>query len=432
MEDFPFGKARTLEISIIPASMSLVDTVSILVCLAAVFSYVNHRYIKLPHSIGLMALALAMSLAIFGLGKFEVKLSADVLAFIRAIDFNQALMTGMLSFLLFAGALHVDLAELVEQKYLVGSLASAGVVLSAGIIGFSTRYLFGLIGLDLPLLACLLFGALISPTDPVAVLGIARKAGMRKSLETTIVAESLLNDGVGVVVFLVILEAAAQGQPSFAGASLLFLREAFGGILLGLATGSAAYWMLKGVDQYQLEILTTLALVMGTYSAAGALHASGPLAVVVAGLLIGSHGRSFAMSEETRAHLDEFWQLVDELLNAVLFVLMGLEMLVLEFRWKYLAAGMIAIPVALATRYITVSLPLRLLGRAGAAHEKTELILTWGGLRGGLAVAMALSIPHSGWRDAILTITYTVVAFSIMVQGLTVGRLVRSAKARES
>ena len=405
--------------------MSLLNTVSIVVCLAALLSYINYRYIKLPHAIGLMALALGMSLGIAFFGRFELRLSGDVLAFIRAIDFNQALMTWMLSFLLFAGALSVNLAELLEQKWLVGSLASAGVLVSTVIIGFSSRFLFGLLGVNLPVVAALLFGALISPTDPVAVLGIVRRAGMRKSLETTIVAESLLNDGVGVVVFLVILGLAAGVQPSFFGASWLFLQEIIGGLLLGGATGLLAYWMLKGIDQYQVEILITLALVMGTYAAASAVRASGPLAVVVAGLFIGNHGRSFAMSEATRTHLDDFWQLVDVLLNAILFLLIGLEMLVLHFQWKYLAAGLVAIPLVLIARFISVSLPLRLLRREGSWQEKTSLILTWGGLRGGLAVAMALSIPRISWRDAIVTITYVIVVFSILVQGLTVGRLVR-------
>ncbi|NNN05951.1 MAG: sodium:proton antiporter [Elusimicrobia bacterium] len=409
--------------------MSLVDTVSILVCLAALFSYINSRYIKLPHAIGLMALALGASLVIVLLGRLELKFSGDVLDFIRSINFNEALMSGMLSFLLFAGSLQVNLVELLEQKYLVGALASVGVLLSTLIIGFSARFFFALIGVELPLIACLLFGALISPTDPVAVIGIVRKAGMSRSLETTIVAESLLNDGVGVVIFLVILELAARGRPSLAGAALLFLREAVGGMLLGLATGSVAYWMLKNVDHYQSEILTTLALVMGTYSAASALHVSGPLAVVVAGLLIGNHGRTFALPETTRIHLDEFWQLIDELLNAILFVLMGLEMLVLEVRLRYLAAGLIAIPLVLAARYISVSAPLRVLRRQGTPLGKSDWILTWGGLRGGLAVAMALSVPRGGWRDAIVTITYTVVVFSILVQGLTIGRLVRRAGA---
>ncbi|MDE2142775.1 MAG: sodium:proton antiporter [Elusimicrobia bacterium] len=409
--------------------MSLVDTASVLVCLAALFSYVNDRFLKLPHTIGLMALALGMSLLIVLLGKFEFKISGDALNFIRDIDFNRALMTGMLSFLLFAGALQVDPAELLKQKYLVGSLATIGVLLSTAIIGLSSFYLFGLIGVGLPLIACLLFGALISPTDPVAVLGIARKAGMGKSLETTIVAESLLNDGVGVVVFLVILEIAASGHPGMAGAAVLFLREAVGGVALGLATGTIAYFMLKKVAHYQLEILTTLALVMGTYSTAAALHASGPLAVVAAGLSIGNRGRANALSEATRTRLDDFWELIDELLNAVLFVLMGLEMLVLEVHWKYLLAGFIAIPLALAARYVSVSLPLRLLEPRDRSRDNAGLILTWGGLRGGLAVAMALSIPHGDWRDAIVTITYVVVVFSILVQGLTVGRLARSGQA---
>jgi CPA1 family monovalent cation:H+ antiporter len=395
--------------------MNLLNTVSIIVCLAALFSYVNYRFIKLPHAIGLMALALGMSLGIDFFGRFELRLNGDILAFIRTIHFNQALMTWMLSFLLFAGALTVNLAELLEQKWLVGSLASIGVLVSTGIIGFSSRFLFGLLGVKIPVIAGLLFGALISPTDPVAVLGIARQAGMRKSLETTIAAESLLNDGVGVVVFLVMLGVAAGGHPSFADGSWLFLREVIGGLLLGIATGLLSYWMLKGIDEYQVEILITLALVMGTYAAAAALHASGPLAVVVAGLFIG-----------TRKHIDDFWQLIDVLLNAILFLLIGLEMLVLDFQWKYLAAGLVAVPLVLAARFISVSLPLRLLRRQGSWQDKTSLILTWGGLRGGLAVAMALSIPRSNWRDAIVTITYVIVIFSILVQGLTLGRLVRS------
>lgn len=406
--------------------MSLINTISVLVCMAALLSYLNYRFIKLPHTIGLMALALGMSLGIALLGRLELTLSDDAATFIRAINFNRALMEGMLSFLLFAGALQVNLPELLEQKYLVGFLASGGVLISAGIIGLSSYFLFGILGVKLPFVACLLFGTLISPTDPVAVVSIVRKAGMRRSMETTIVAESLLNDGVGVVAFLVILELAASGQLSFAGASLHFFQEALGGMLLGLAAGTLAYWMLKGVDQYQLEILITLALVMGTYAAASALRSSGPLAVVVAGLFIGNHGRSFAMSEATRSHLDDFWHLIDELLNAILFVLMGLELMILDFRWKYLAAGLAAIPLVLAARYLSVSLPLHLFRRRDSSRDKTDLILTWGGLRGGLAVAMALSIPHGAWRDAIVTITYTIVVFSILVQGLTVGRLIRS------
>ena len=407
--------------------MSLIQTITLLVCLSAVFSYLNYRYLKLPMTIGLMALALAMSLVLVALGKLGLPVEAQAISFMKGIDFNEALMHGMLSFLLFAGALHFNVHDLLDQKWFIGTLASVGLLASTLIVGSLAYYLFALVGLHLPFLYCLLFGALISPTDPIAVLGILRTAGAPKSLEIKITGESLFNDGVAVVVFLVLLGVAGHEVASAGSIALLFLEEAVGGAILGLALGYVAYFMLKSVDNYQVEILLTLALVMGGYALADALHTSGPIAVVVAGLVVGSYARHMAMSETSREYLDTFWELVDELLNAVLFVLIGLEVLVLTFHGHYILAGLIAIPVVLLARFLSVGLPVKLFSFKREFTPRATTILTWGGLRGGISVAMALSLPPGPLRDAIVTITYVVVTFSILVQGLTIGRVVQSS-----
>lgn len=406
--------------------MSLIQTITLLVCLSAIFSYLNYRYLKLPMTIGLMALALAMSLLLVALGKLGFPVEAQAITFIKGIDFNEALMHGMLSFLLFAGALHFNIHDLLDQKWFIGTLASLGLLASTLIVGSLAYYLFALVNLDLPFLYCLLFGALISPTDPIAVLGILRTAGAPKSLEVKITGESLFNDGVGVVVFLVLLGVAGHEVASAGSIARLFLQEAVGGAILGLALGYLAYFMLKSVDNYQVEILLTLAIVMGGYALADALHTSGPIAVVVAGLVVGSYARHMAMSETSREYLDTFWELVDELLNAVLFVLIGLEVLVLTFHGHYILAGLIAIPVVLLARFLSVGLPVKLFSFKQEFAPRATTILTWGGLRGGISVAMALSLPPGPLRDAIVTITYVVVTFSILVQGLTIGRVVQS------
>ena len=407
--------------------MGLIQTITLLVCLSAVFSYLNYRYLKLPMTIGLMALALAMSLVLVALGKLGLPVEAQAISFMKGIDFNEALMHGMLSFLLFAGALHFNVHDLLDQKWFIGTLASVGLLASTLIVGSLAYYLFALVGLDLPFLYCLLFGVLISPTDPIAVLGILRTAGAPKSLEIKITGESLFNDGVAVVVFLVLLGVAGHEVASAGSIALLFLEEAVGGAILGLALGYVAYLMLKSVDNYQVEILLTLAIVMGGYALADALHTSGPIAVVVAGLVVGSYARHMAMSETSREYLDTFWELVDELLNAVLFVLIGLEVLVLTFHGHYILAGLIAIPVVLLARFLSVGLPVKLFSFKRELAPRATTILTWGGLRGGISVAMALSLPPGPFRDAIVTITYVVVTFSILVQGLTIGRVVQSS-----
>ncbi len=411
--------------------MSLVETITVLVCLSALFSYVNERFLQLPATIGLMALGLSVSLVMVALGMLGMPLHRQAVAFMQRIDFNETLMHGLLSFLLFAGALHFNVRDLFGQKWFIGTLASVGIALSTCLVGILTYYAFRLVDLEISFLYCLLFGALISPTDPIAVLGILKKAGAPKSLETKIVGESLFNDGVGVVVFVVLLGVAARGVTDPMDVGLLFLEEAGGGALLGTALGFLTASMMATIDDYRVEILLSLALVMGGYALANALHMSGPIAVVVAGLVIGSHARQSAMSETTRRYLDTFWELVDELLNAVLFVLIGLEVLALTFEGRYLAAGLIMIPIVLMARLVSVALPLYLfrLWRRFSPHAAT--ILTWGGLRGGISVAMALSLPPGQVRDAIVGVTYVIVAFSILVQGLTIERLIRATSAEK-
>jgi len=408
--------------------MKLFNILAVLITLSAVFSYINYRFIKLPTTIGVMAISLVGSLGITLLGPLGFGLEEDALRLLDSIDFDETLLHGMLSFLLFAGALHIDLDRLAHQKWIIGTLATVGTVGSTFIIGILAYLVLDWLNIGLPLMHCLLFGALISPTDPIAVLGILKKAGVPESLETKISGESLFNDGVAVVVFLVLLQIAAGGHDITAVAvAWLFAKEALGGIVYGLLIGGIAYGMLKSVDNYQVEVLITLALVAGGYALADALHLSGPIAIVVAGLLIGNHGRLLAMSDRTRSHLDTFWELVDEVLNVVLFVLIGLEVLVLSWNQSYLIASVLMIPLLLLSRFVSVAVPIVIMRRFRTFSPSVIKILTWGGLRGGISVAMALSLPPGRHRDIILTITYAIVVFSIIVQGLTIGKLVEPA-----
>jgi CPA1 family monovalent cation:H+ antiporter len=409
--------------------MKLFHILAILISLSALFSYLNYRYLKLPTAIGLMLIALLSSLALLILGPLATDVEAYAAALLRTVDFDETLLHGMLSFLLFAGALHVNLADLAKQRWVIATLATASVLGATVIIGYLAYWVFGLLDLDIPFIYCLLFGALISPTDPIAVLGILKSTAAPKTLETKITGESLFNDGVAVVVFLVLLGVATGGdQISAASVAGLFIQEAVGGVLYGLAIGTLAYWMLKRVDDYSVEVLITLALTTGGYALAEVLHLSAPIAIVVAGLLIGNHGRSFAMSDRTREHLDTFWELVDEILNAVLFVLIGMEVLVLAVRQEYLLAGLLAIPITLLARLVSVGVPVGIMRRYRSFSPMVVTILTWGGLRGGISVALALSLPQGAVRDTLVTVTYMVVAFSILVQGLTIGPLVRRAQ----
>lgn len=406
--------------------MSIINIAAILISLAAVFSFINYRYIKLPMTIGLMAQGLALSLLVLLLDAFGLPLKAHADTLIKSIDFNETLMQGMLSYLLFAGALHVDLDDLAKQKWVIAVLASVGVVLSTFIIGIFMWLVLPLLGIQLSFIYCLVFGSLISPTDPIAVLGILKAVGAPKTLATKITGESLFNDGVGVVVFLVIAGIAASGTiDSPDQIAKLFFEEALGGAALGLVLGGIVYKMLKQTDHYSVEILLTVALVSGGYALATAIHVSGPIAMVIAGLLIGNHGRAMAMSDKTREHLDNFWELVDEILNAVLFVLIGLEVLVLQLSGQSVLAGILAIPLVLLARFMVVATPISLFKIKRGFSPNAIKVLTWGGLRGGISVALALSLAASTERDIIVVMTYIVVAFSILVQGTTVGKLIK-------
>ena len=408
--------------------MGLFDTLAILITLAAAFSYVNHRWLRLPMTIGLMSISLVGSLALIGLHEVGFPLDEPVEAMLVQIDFDRALLEGMLSFLLFAGALHVNLDDLAEHGIVIGVLATLGVLVSTVLVGLAMYAGVELLALPLSLGFCLVFGALISPTDPIAVLSILKKAGAPKALETKITGESLFNDGVAVVVFVLLVEIFVRGHHvSLGHGVMLFAEEAGGGLLLGLALGALSYWLLKAVDDRHVEVLVTLALVMGGYSLAMWWHLSGPIAVVVAGLFVGNHGRRLAMSERTRAALDTVWEFLDEMLNAVLFVLIGLEVLVVRLSVPLLLAGGIAIGASLLARYVAVAVPVALLGRFRRFAPHTTKLLVWGGLRGGISVALALSLPPGSEREAVLTMTYVVVVFSILVQGLTIGRVAARA-----
>ncbi len=406
--------------------MDLFNIIAILITLTAVFSYVNHRYIGLPVTIGVMLIALSLSLALNLLGALGFGLKQHAAVLLGSIDFNKTLLQGMLSFLLFAGALHINIDDLLKRKWSIGALATFGVLISTFLVGTLMWWASGWLGLQMSYIYCLLFGALISPTDPIAVLAILKTVRVPKSLETKITGESLFNDGVGVVVFLVILEIATGTHELDAGhIGLLFVQETIGGALFGLVLGYLAYRMIKSVDNYQVEVLLTLALVVGGYALADVLHLSGPIAIVVAGLLIGNHGRLFAMSDETRHQLDTFWELVDEILNAVLFVLIGLEILVLTFTQQFLLLSLLIIPLVIIARFISIGIPMTLLRFFRTFSPGAVRIMTWGGLRGGISVALALSIPPTPERHVILAVTYAVVLFSILVQGLTIKGLVK-------
>ncbi|MCH1409522.1 MAG: sodium:proton antiporter [Verrucomicrobiales bacterium] len=418
--------------------MSLFELLAILLVIAALLGYLNIRYLKLPTTIGIMLMSLVVSFTLIVLGLFVPAIEQMAENIVSQIDFSNVLLEVMLSYLLFAGALHVDLSDLAKQKWVIALMATVGVVLSTALIGTAAYFLLPLFGFETKFIYCLLFGALISPTDPVAVLGILKKAGVGKSLKTKITGESLFNDGVGVVVFLALLSiATGQHEVSAGHIAELFVVEVLGGIAFGAAIGLLGYYLLRNIDNYQVEVLITLALVTGGYALASHWHLSGPLAMVIAGLMIGNHGRLLAMSNTTRQHLDLFWELVDEILNALLFALIGLELLIVsnQFTMQTFLLGLIMIVVALACRATAVSIPVTILKPFRRFSDGAIKMLTWGGLRGGISVALALALPEEAGRGLFLKLTYMIVIFSIAVQGLTVGKLYRStikeAKAEE-
>jgi CPA1 family monovalent cation:H+ antiporter len=411
--------------------MATYQIISLLVLLAALFAYVNDRWIKWPPTIGIMVLALLSSIFMVILGNLVPAFSASVLILVSNIDFGQVLMKIMLSFLLFAGAIHIDAVKLRKEFWPVMTLATVGVFISTFLVSVMSYYLFQLFNLHIPYIHCLLLGALISPTDPIAVMAILKKAGIPRSLELKIMGESLFNDGVGVVVFLTILEIASNGNGTFSPTStiLLFLKEACGGIAFGALMGYAAYFLLRSIDNYRVEVLITLAIVMCGYTLADDLHLSAPLAIIVTGIMVGTKGRTVAISSISWDYLGKFWDLIDEIFNAILFLLIGLQMLVIKTHSTIMIIGCIMILVVLVARWFSVSLPVAVL-RLKIKFEKNAItILTWGGLRGGLSVAMALSLPKNMHRDELVLITYIIVIFSIVVQGLTIGKLAERMKA---
>jgi len=411
--------------------MTVFQIIALLITLTAMFSYLNYRYFKLPATIGVMLIALLVSAGLIGAGHFAPWIREGAENLLKQIDFDKALMQGMLSFLLFAGALHINLDDLNKQRGVIAPLAIAGVVISMFVFGTLIHWALGWLGFELGYAWCLLFGALISPTDPVAVIGILKDARVPHSLEVEIAGESLFNDGIGVVAFIVLREIAVADQhASVAHIGLLFFEQAVGGAVFGFVIGWITYRLLKSVDNYRLELMLTLALVMGGYALASVIGVSGPIAIVVAGLLIGNHGRRFAMSDTTRKHLDAFWEFLDEILNALLFMLIGLEILVLTFTRELFFAGLLAIPAILLARWVSVALPVTVMRRWRKFTVGTVTIMTWGGLRGGISVALALSLPAGHEREIVLVVTYIVVIFSILVQGLTLKRVVRALVKR--
>ena len=409
--------------------MGIYTAFSVLIVLAALFAYLNDRFLKLPAAIGLMALAIVTSLLLILVGLAYPPMIIGVKDFISSFDFSELLLGSMLSFMLFAGSLHINLNDLRQQRLSIIAFSTLSVIISTFIIGTVFYYLLPLFGIAAPFIYCLLFGSLISPTDPIAVLGILKEAGIQKSLETKIAGESLFNDGVAVVVFLTILHVAEQpGNLQVSDVALLFCREAFGGLILGLLLGKGGLGIMRSIDNYKVEVLITIAIVMGGYALASALHISGPLAMVAAGIVIGNHGNEKGLDNTTFQYISKFWDLIDETLNAILFVLIGLELLVINFIPLYLILGCIAIIVALITRYISLFFPAQLVSLKEKITQRTLFILTWGGLRGGISIALALSLKPEFEKDLWVSLTYLIVAFAILFQGLTIGKLAKKLK----
>ena len=410
----------------------MLEISAICLALTALLAYFNHRFIHLPITIGVMASALLLSVSIILLKLIGIDhgLHQQVEMMLRSIDFSNVLMQGMLSLLLFAGALHVDLSELKAYRWQVGGLSIFSTLFSTFIVGLGAWGALPWFGIELPLIYCLLFGALISPTDPIAVMGILKTAGVPKNLELVISGESLFNDGVGAVIFsLLIGVLTMEATPSLEQGVTLLLREAGGGLLYGLVLGYITFRFLRSVDNYQVEVMLTLAAVMGGYMLANKLHVSGPLAMVVAGLVVGNHGREFAMSDTTRLYVDMFWEMIDDILNAVLFVLIGMEVMIVSFSLNLALAGVLMIVLTLAARALTVAVPVVAFQGFFRLPKGAATVLTWGGLRGGISVALALSLPPGPQRDIVLALTYCIVVASILVQGLTIGKLAHRVTA---
>lgn len=414
--------------------MEIYNYFTVIILLAAAFGYFNIRFLKLPRTIGVMIIALLTSLVIVLAASYFPDLFVQTKAMILSVDFYTVLMKIMLSFLLFAGSIHIKLNDIKAERAPILAFSTIGVLISTAIVGTIIYYLLQAFSIDVPFISCLLFGALISPTDPIAVLGILKTANIPKTLETKISGESLFNDGVAVVVFVALFEISQLGFETmgFMDIVKLFLKEAGGGILLGTLLGSVGTYVLKTIDDYSVEVMVTLAMVMGGYWAASALHISGPLAMVVAGIFIGNRGRAVGMSRITEEYIDKFWEMLDEILNAILFLLIGLELLVIKFESIYILIGVIAIFVVLLARFVSVGIPFFLLKRKVKFEQNAFPILVWGGIRGGISVALALALPRESSGDMFVAITYIIVLFSIIFQGLTIGGLAKRLTAKSA
>ncbi|WP_379966729.1 cation:proton antiporter [Epilithonimonas sp. UC225_85] len=411
--------------------MELYYSFSVLIVLASVFAYINHRVLKLPSAIGIMVIAIIVSVTLVASGdNFLPKTTTHLTELINSFDFTEVLMGAMLNFLLFAGGIHINIKDLREQFGPVLIFSTVGVIISTFAVGFGTFYLLPLVGIQLPFIYCLVFGALISPTDPVAVLSILKQANVSKSLETKVAGESLFNDGMAVVVFTVVLQLAIGKEVALNVESigLLLLREAGGGLLLGVLLGLSASRAMRVVDDYIISVLITLSVVMGGYLIAHEMHISAPLAMVAAGLFMGNFSESFKMKSETQDYLIKFWELIDEIMNAVLFLFIGFELLLIKDLNEYLVAGGICILIVLIARWIAIFVPTKFMAFKYRFSPQTVKVLVWGGIRGGVSIALALSIPQNEYNKIIISITYCVVVFSIVVQGLTIGKVANPKK----
>lgn len=415
--------------------MELYYSFSVLIVLSAIFAYVNARFLKLPTTIGIMVIALLVSLGLFATNNIFPHTFDRFSKLLNDFDFADILMGGMLNFLLFAGAIHINMSDLKEQRIPVVVFSTLSVVISTAIVAMLTYYALHWFNMEVPFIQCLVFGALISPTDPVAVLGILKQAGVPKTLETKVAGESLFNDGVAVVVFVTLLQV-AQGKDvdlSVGSISMLLAKEALGGLAIGLLLGFLGSVMMKKVDNYKVDVLITLAIVMGGYLIVHSLHMSGPLAMVAAGLVVGNYGRIRSLSEVSKDYLDKFWELIDEILNAILFLIIGFELLVIPDLILYWKIGMLCILIVLTARFFSIWIPTKVIPfKNNKFNRKTITILVWGGLRGGVSIALALSIDDGLNKNLFLAITYFIVLFSIIVQGLTVGRLTSTKALRRS
>ncbi|MEO6948752.1 MAG: sodium:proton antiporter [Ginsengibacter sp.] len=411
--------------------MEVYNIITVLIVLAAIFGYINHRYIKLPGSIGIMLLSLVASLITIGLGVVFPEFFSKIIEVIKTVDFQEVVLKIMLSFLLFAAAIQIDEKKLKNERTSIITFATIGVLISTLIIGFLFYFITHLFGLSVDLLYCLLFGALISPTDPIAVIGILKKAKIPTTLETKISGESLFNDGAGLVLFITFYQIAQIGYENITVWNIIwiFLRETGGGLLLGWLLGTMGYYVIKSIDNYVVELMTTLAIVMGGYLFAEIIGVSGPLAMVVAGIITGNRSVN-VVSDKTRDYIGKFWELIDAVMNSILFLLIGFEMLIIPFNMTLLILGFIGIIVVLFARNISVRLPILVLNKRKPFEKNAISILTWGALRGGISVALALSVPKYMYGEMFVSITYIVVLFSIIVQGLTIGRYAKNLQKK--